>query len=198
MSYILGALRKADKERKGDSAQQHAEADWDAKVWDAGESTPARTSSLKILLIATACLFLLILWLLWIWVLGRDDESALIGASQVSKEQLESSQTYSENVQDGALSPVAVNESDVSEESKRELDFNGYETRPATSEAPQLPQITGHLYVQANRSLSRIFSDSGSFRIGHVFEDGLVLESISESRATFGWRGQAYHVEFGE
>jgi len=66
---------------------------------------------------------------------------------------------------------------------------------PVSVESPNLPNVTGHLYVPANKSLSRIFSDTGSFRAGHVFDDGLVLESISDSQAVFKWRGTEYQIK---
>ena len=198
MSYILGALRKAEKERKGDIAQQQSDVEWDARTWDSEETNPAvGIPWLKFALITVVCLFLVVSCFLWVW--NKGGQFFLASSSQFSEKQLESIQTHSEIAQGEVGSPVTVIE-DVSEEvgKGRDLGLNGREAKPTVSDAPHLPQITGHLYVPTNQSLSRIFSDAGSFRVGHVFENGLVLESISESQATFGWRGRAYQIELRE
>lgn len=191
MSYILGALRKAERERKGDDADQ-PEVDWDARTWDSGDARSASGNRwLKAFLILTAGLLLAAIFLLWMLVNSEQPKS--FEENSFSNGQAESAAGDSELAIDSIGSTEQADSSGFSGDS--------YRTPESTevirsTDRPSFPEITGHLYVPANESLSRIFSDTGAFRVGHVFEDGLVLEAVSDRQATFRWQGEAYQVSF--
>lgn len=185
MSYILSALRKAEKERKGGS---QADADqWDAADWNS-PATSSRTTWVFKLTVAVATLLLAAVVIL-LWLLMHPlSESTDIESDIPSNDQVETIQLNTP-----VAGPVQLEIEEVPDSPSPELLQLSVSVEDFVGD-PELPTITGHLYFPANESLSRLFGETGSYREGHVFQNGLTLKSISQTQAVFEYKGQMYEL----
>ncbi len=186
MSYILGALKKAERERKREREDgEYAEVDWNSNAWDSPNVKSNQNIWFRYALVAAVLLFLAVLYLLWVLANNNSPNSVVAidsaAVNKIPEKQFQAPVEISDNV------IVPIDHSVTAQVSAE---------APVSAGSPNLPNITGHLYVSDDESLSRIFSDKGFYRVGHVFEDGLVLESISQSQATFEWEGESYQISF--
>ena len=196
MSYILGALSKADKERKGGASEDPK--GWDNKAWDALEGKSGLNLGAKIAAGLVILLLAAIFLLLWILMgnLSSDSPESYIDDSKPNSEQIEASR-FSVS-QDTDQKNVEIDTAPMQINSASEFEVSAdIQQDEVASSAPNIPIITGHLHFPTNESLSKIFTASGAFRIGYVFEDGLKLVAISKKKAVFDWQGESYEVSLG-
>lgn len=195
MSYILGALSKAEKERKRDSGEELS--DWDSKEWNAIEPSSGVGAGLKIVALLVVALLAAIFVLLWVLIGNLSSESVDSNPASPIQTVEQAALEVNPAIPNGAIDPK-FRELEMAPELVDDLEMTPNEiATESRALAPDIPVITGHLYVPTNESLSRIFAESGSFRVGHLFEDGLKLVSISEDQAIFEWGDQSYEIPLG-
>lgn len=197
MSYILGALRKADQERKRSSDINLD--DWDNDDWNSRDDTQGLNTWLKILLSVIACILVAIFILLWVLLNGAPG-SALAGAEPVVV--LEEPSARPEDAREGGAQADAVSlTTQIQEPAPQVEERQGFTEQASTTQQveptmPSLPEISGHLYFRDDVSLNRIFSKAGSYRVGDSVALGLVLVEITEDEAVFEWQNKTYEVRF--
>lgn len=178
MSYILSALRRAEQDRK--RSKERADQAWDQEDWAA--PAPAKTSNRFVGLLGAMVLLLLLLLaaiIFWVFRTETADMPVVSGSSLVAVQE-----------------PFAEEKAPASID--RSTPQNEPVVRPSLADtadaAVSLPVVTGHLYVASNESLSRLFGEQGTYRVGHRFTNGLVLISISEKRAVFEKDGNRHEM----
>lgn len=189
MSYILGALKKADRERR--RASEVKIADWDQDAWE--DPTPVDHTAR---------------WLIGSVVAGLVVVSSVFGF--VAYQVLEAvPQDSSISVEGNTLAMRDLEDVPVSERStvidqqetfmeepveesadQVELQRQGQEP-PVTDGA--LPEFSGHLYFPGNPGMSRVFANSSSYKEGEIV-NGYRIEQIGEQMLMLSKDGEQVRI----
>ena len=170
MSYILGALSKAEKDRKRDRALDLQ--DWDQQAWEPPECAEPSKNRLLWLI----CLILLLVLVLFVWLAYQ---IILSPSTQIP-------QSESPAVQQ--LIPSAAKPTSTT----MQLPQNAQADVPA----PQtLPAFSGSIYFPNKPSLSRVFSGAKSLRERDMI-NGYRIEEIAEQQVLLSLGAQRFTVKF--
>lgn len=194
MSYILGALKKAEKERRRDRGLDLN--DWDQDSWNQAGQSGSQNSLLLWMVSAT----LLVVLVIFAWLAYR-----IIGASP----QTTSTQAP---VIESASPVVEVISKEIDQESKESIRVEPTEIVPVIIEVNEaalepgnadygaqadeavLPEFSGHIYFPGNSSLSRVFSGADSYREGDLISAYRVKE-ILEREVILENQGREFTVK---
>lgn len=187
MSYILGALKKADRERRRETEVKVA--DWDQDAWS--DPTPADNTSRWLIGLATTGLILVLA--VFGFVAFRVLES--VPQSQPHTAAEDASPNISP---DFPAADVATNEEQqlpVSAVDQRveEGSFEGAADEASESVSEALPEFSGHLYFPGNPAMSRIFAGSSSYREGELI-NGYRVEQILEEQLVLSKDGEEIRI----
>ena len=208
MSYILSALRKADQDskRREDPAGEHFdEAAWQAPTHEL--STPVVS---KWVIAVVGILIAIVVLLVWLLLSvnrplsqraepsessvaeARSPEArvepAIVTNPEIRSDREAPTVTYSEHQ---TAAPVRAQAEPVSAAPTRITPIG---TPPRSDGPVKLPEISGHLYFVKEPGRSRLFGSGRTYRLGHEFENGLRLTSITKSLAVFEKNGQRYEL----
>lgn len=201
MSYILGALRKAEQERKGESETDFD--DWNSDDWNTQEKKQGSGQWLWIVLVVVVALLVAILVSLWLLLEQKtnDPELVISEAENYSiDKQIEDLANPEAQQTPQAVSQVVISQNPDAQITPKspinqvEIDRSAV---PADIGEPDLPEITGHLFFPTDESLNKVFLDGGSYKVGDTVSPGLVIVEITNSEAVFEWKRQRqYRVPF--
>ena len=180
MSYILGALKKAEKDRRRERSLDLN--DWDQENWD----NPAAKTKENHLLLWFVMIILLLLILIIGWlayqVMGQGSGANLAQDSQPQYQaQLQSSPVTSQ--------PPSTQ---VRESQNTQIVQTVQSASVAVSQ--ELPEFTGHIYFAGNSHLSRVFAGSITYREGDLVS-GYRIEQILESELVLSRAGEETRIE---
>lgn len=186
MSYILGALKKADRERRRESEVRIA--DWDQDAWN--DPTPADNTSRWLIGLAAAGLILVlaISGFVAFRVLETVPQSQPLAAVEDASP---------DTSPDFSAADIAANEEQqlpVSAVDQR-VEEGSFE-RAADVPKPEsegLPEFSGHLYFPGNPAMSRVFANSSSYREGELI-DGYRVEQILEEELVVSKDGEEIRI----
>lgn len=193
MSYILGALKKADQERR--RASEVKISDWDQDAWD--DPTPADNTARW--LIGSVVVGLILVVLVFSFVAFRVLEAvpprySVDTADETSSDGVpeEVLSTESAAVQNTELSLQGVTDAAVPENTLRQEQL-----QEANSDQPEkaesLPEFSGHLYFPGNPGLSRVFANSASYTEGDTV-NGYRIDQIGEEILVLSRDGEQVRV----
>ncbi|MEQ9210241.1 MAG: hypothetical protein RLN96_10435, partial [Pseudomonadales bacterium] len=142
MSYILGALKKADQERRRESDVKLA--DWDQDAWN--DPTPADNSSRWLIGLATAGLVvvLVVFGFVAFRVLESVPQSQPLALVEDASSKIASDLPHAAVVANEQQPASAVNQRELEEPFE---DASDVATEP---ESEDLPEFSGHLYFPGN------------------------------------------------
>ena len=208
MSYILGALKKAEKERKRDQAPGFDH--WNREEWaKPGGSGPGGKLVLYATLLALMLALIIFAWLAYkILILpNRTTSPAPEEVDRTEPARMGSVNPRSEEVvpvyADTELpvvvgrpgrtpGKVSVKEAPQGEPRATNRIASPKSTGINRSYAP--PTFSGHIYFSNQNHLSRVFSGSESYREGDEV-DGYLIERIGETQVLLSRGGKNVSVE---
>lgn len=206
MSYILGALKKAEKERKRDRSLNLE--DWDQEEWNKPKE-PSITNNLMLYLVLAMLMFVLIIfsWLAYRILITpnqatySDASTEQAGSAQIDtreveqKERIESDQII--DASSDEVVPVYVDSpSDTQATSVTENSRQSASPQKSSSSA-ELPEFSGHIYFPNNARLSRVFSGSNAYREDEMV-GGYRVEEIREGEVLLSLGGKEFVVELDQ
>jgi hypothetical protein len=190
MSYILGALKKADQERRRENDVKIS--DWDQDSWD--DPTPADNTSHWLLglvgfgLVMVLAVFGFVAFQVLETVPTAQPvaavESEAIESEPVAVRgavRVEAATMPLESDQYPADAPVA-SANRIEQQAgmeKTHLDQSPDPGQADLADQPNMPDFSGHLYFPGNSGLSRVFANSSSYREGDTI-NGYRVEQILE------------------
>jgi hypothetical protein len=192
MSYILGALKKADQERRRSSETRLA--DWDQDEWD--DPTPKDYTIrwlIGIVLVGLA-LVLSIFGFVAFRVLETVPQNSAMSieqnrpVTQLPESEAEVSSYPDNDVQAGL--PMEKLEEGIAQSGMSGQDM-GEEESSGSAEA--LPDFSGHLYFPGNPGLSRVFANASSYTEGELI-DGYRIEQIGEQAVLLSKDGEQVRI----
>ena len=191
MSYILGALKKADQERRRESDVKIS--DWDQDFWN--DPTPAdNTSRWLIGLVGFGMVLVLIVFgFVAFRVLEAVPPAAPVAA--VESEAIEGGQTEARAGVDemptgskpypseATIASATLGQQEVNnQQGEMEKAFSIQDVSSDQDELDNqsvMPNFSGHLYFPGNSRLSRVFANSSTYREGETIS-GYRIEQILE------------------
>ena len=201
MSYILGALKKAEKERKSDKPLDFD--NWDKQEW----STPSESSAGSYLLVyvSGAVLVLMLALLCWlaykvvikpepVYVPEANHQAAettqQVAPAKVIDVSEEEVQTVYTEPEDNLAPASSVVSQPVREASQPEPVQS---VQPEPASRPALPSFSGHIYFSNNKSLSRVFSGADAYREGQEV-GGYLVERIENRGFWVSFDGEEFFI----
>ena len=198
MSYILGALKKADQERRRESDVRIA--DWDQDSWDDPTSTDNTSRWLIGLVVFVLVLVLSVFGFIAFRVLEAvaPDRTVVAETSEPMAAGESPTGGVAQNPADATLAATNrieqqeanASEAEMAQPSPASSSGLGSGSSSVRSEPPVdqsfMPDFSGHLYFPGNSGLSRVFANSSSYREGdtingyrveQILEDELVLSN---------------------
>lgn len=189
MSYILGALKKAEKDRRRERSLDLN--DWDQESWD----NPAAKSQDNHLLLWIMMVTLLLLVLMIGWLAFK-----VMGDQHTPSVQTSSSAIYEAPVRQALPAPSTPQRQteDFNERPRAQVNQPTAASQDlevvASTPTESLPDFTGHIFFAGNSQLSRVFSGSVSYREGDTVS-GYLIEDILEEELVLSRQGEEVRVD---
>jgi hypothetical protein len=170
MSYILNALKKAERDRKREESEDLD--DFVSAGWDPYQEQPKSNVSYKI-----AAIILLIATLLLFGFYSLNNQIISDTARQPEPQQ-------DAKVVQAAMVSAPVIEESVNRQDKPISDEPTYEERVEQELVQQelrLPEVTiaGHIYIRSGSPKNRIFIGDKTYYVGDAIERDWIIESIN-------------------
>ena len=182
MSYILGALKKAEKERKSDKPLDFD--NWDKQEW----TTPSESNSGSYLLVYVSGAVLVLMLVLLCWLAYK----VVIKPEPVYVP--EANHQAAETTQQVAPAKVIdVSEEEVQSVSEASQPEPVQSVQPEPGSRPALPSFSGHIYFSNNKSLSRVFSGADAYREGQEV-GGYLVERIENRGFWVSFDGEEFFI----
>jgi hypothetical protein len=162
MSYILNALKKAERDRKREEPEDLD--DFVSAGWDPYEATPKKSSGYK-LAITIVTIAVLLFYGFYNLTNQKISDAELISEPQQAVEVLG---PVAERINQ---QPIVPQDEPVIEESAQEPEI----------EQVQLPEVTiaGHIYIRSGSAKNRIFIGDRTYYVGDSIDSNWVIESIN-------------------
>lgn len=193
MSYILGALKKAESDRARDRGVQLDT--WNQDEWD--EPKPRiQNKGLMISVVIVIFLLVLVVAMLAFQLVFTNIKSTTTAETQriqsisadqndlASAAEIDSTERVDSNSVEAVY--IAAQDSVKRQGSSFGSPVDSLMDDKQVDAAP--PTFSGHMYFPSNRTLSRVFSDSGSHREGELI-GRYKVERIEESRVFLSLNG---------
>jgi len=214
MSYILGALKKAEKDRKHDKAVNLE--NWDQEDWSRPKEFGSDSNTMLFAILSVLMLVLILFsWLVY-KVLIMPNQTVLSPTvseiEQVDPVRMEVIDASSDDVIPVYVEPEnteiplktspLIQRAPVKEASKPKVVSNSAkpiettkrETNQPSVVRPELPKFSGHIYFPNNDRLSRVFSGPNSYREGDEVE-GYLVERIGEGVVVLSFAGKEFRIK---
>jgi len=205
MSYILGALKKAEKDRKHDKTVNLE--NWDQEDWSRPKEFGSDSNTMLFVILFS--------WLVY-KVLIMPNQTVLSPTvseiEQVDPVRMEVIDASSDDVIPVYVEPEnteiplktspLIQRALVKEASKPKVVSNSAkpieptkrETNQPSVVRPELPKFSGHIYFPNNDRLSRVFSGPNSYREGDEVE-GYLVERIGEGGVVLSFAGKEFRMK---
>ena len=201
MSYILGALKKAEKERKSDKPLDFD--NWDKQEW----STPSESSAGSYLLVYVSGAVLVLMLALLCWLAYKVViKPALVNMPEANHRLDETGQQAVSagliDVSEEAIQPVHIEPEDSPAPASpivRQPARAIRQPEPAQIAQPEpasrsvFPRFSGHIYFANNKSLSRVFSGADTYREGQQV-GGYLIERIETRGVWVSLEGEEFFI----
>ena len=174
MSYILGALKKAERERKRDQPLQLE--DWEQSHWPPPESSSGNRVWWISGLILLSLIGLILLWM------QLSTNASRLSVTEQTESQVDVSETADAPTITPLMSvstPLPLPLEKLPKEPQLQAVLVPSETENLTVEVEEPPRFSGHLFFPDNSELNRVFSNGSSYRQGEII-DGYRIELIEE------------------
>lgn len=198
MSYILGALKRAEKERAGDKPVSLNE--WNRDDWDQLESEKGGSKLLLWLVSFTLISVLIIFAVLAYKIMSAAPEQVASTESEWQTGSADRFGTDRREIDSGGQNAGSKPEIDAVQLNQAEVvpvfvDLTKAVDVPSEIQSrPEFPEFSGHMYFPNSAQLSRVFSGASSYRQGETIEGYLIAE-IEEAEVVLSFEGVDYRVE---